>query len=163
MSLWKELYAIFDNERSRWQSSSATRQELVFELQGNLRFLADALHNDLDQAAIAQGLDSAVFERSLASNFSFNSICKRSLKASTSGDFDEFKKYLGKDTEYLIKNVYSKILLLKKLSTINAPSDLSRRYKSLFRVLMLVVAHIENQPLKRQKDPTSLQRAKKSK
>ena len=65
MTIWKELYDIFDKERSRWQQSSANKQAIAFELKANLGFLADALSSGLSQNAIANGLEYSVFEAKL--------------------------------------------------------------------------------------------------
>lgn len=63
--------------------------------------------------------------------------------------FDEFKKYVGKDTDYLVKNAYSKIGSLSKLVNSSRDKDHTLKIKSLFRFLMLLVAHIEGRSLTR--------------
>lgn len=147
MSIWKELYDIFDSERARWQSKTASQQTLMFEIQANLAFLADALQNELDQVSMAKGLERSCFDKSIKSGFPINSISKKKLAAKTTGEIDEFKKYIGKDTEYLVKNAYLKIGSLTKLVKAGGVKDYSLKFKSLFRFLMLLVAHIDGQNL----------------
>ena len=113
MSIWKELYDIFNHERNLWQKRGADKQALVFEIKSNLTFLADALQSQLQQENIISNLDTAVFEKAIAEGFALNAINKNTLSINTIANFNEFKKYLGKDTESLIKNAYLKIASLK--------------------------------------------------
>jgi len=101
MSIWKELYDIFDKERSRWQKSGADKQVLAFEIQSNLTFLADALQDEMHQTKIINGLDRKAFDKAIKDGFNFNSIAKAKVTTKTIGGFTEFKKYVGKDTAYL--------------------------------------------------------------
>jgi hypothetical protein len=150
MSIWKELYDIFDKERARWQTKNANRQSLIFEIQSNLAFLADAINNGLSEAEIAKGFERAIFDKSMENGFSINSISKNKIITNkTIGGFDEFKKYLGKDTEYLVKNAYVKIGVLAKISSTKSSDKSGLKFKSLFRFLMLLVAHIEGRHLTR--------------
>jgi len=149
MSIWKELYDIFDKERARWQKNSVNKQTLVFEIQSNAIFLADALHNELSQTDMVKGLERAAFEQSMKDGFSINSISKKKVTAKTIGEFDEFKKYVGKDTEYLVKNAYSKMFSLAKLVNSGDGKNYSLKLKSLFRILILLITHIEGRHLTR--------------
>jgi len=149
MSIWKELYDIFDKERARWESKSTNKQALVFEIQSNLTFLADALQGEYSQTDIIKGLERSVFDRSIESGFLINTISKKKITAKTIGGFDEFKKYINKDTEYLVANAYSKISSLSKLVKLGNGKDNSLKFKSLFRFLVLLVTHIQNQNLTR--------------
>ena len=151
MSIWQELYEIFDRERARWQAKSTQKQALVYEIRRNLTFLADALTSDVSEADMANGLERAVFEAALKNGLVLNSICDRTLWAKTIGSFDEFKVYVGKDTAYLITNAYLKIDALLKLVKSAKDKSYSLKFKSLFRFLMLVVAHLEGQQLVRRK------------
>ena len=149
MSIWKELYDIFDKERSRWQKSSANKQALQYEIQSNSTFLADALRDEIDQKKIIKGLECKVFDQAINDGFNFNSIAKSKVTEKTIGDFVEFKKYVGKDTAYLIKNAYSKMRSLNKLLSENTDKDYSLKIKSLFRFLVLLTTHIEGRHLTR--------------
>ena len=149
MSIWKELYDIFDKERSRWQKYSADKQALVFEIQTNLTFLADALQDETDQKKIIKGLERKVFDKAINNGFNFNSIAKAKVTNKTIGGFNEFKKYVGKDTAYLVKNAYSKMSSLSKLATEQSDKDYSLKIKSLFRFFVLLATHIEGRHLTR--------------
>jgi hypothetical protein len=154
MSIWKELYDIFDKERARWKTMNTNKQALVFEIQSNLTFLADALQNELSQTDIVKGLEVSVFERAMENGLSINSISKKKVTTKTIGDFAEFKKYIDKDTEYLVKNAYLKMGSLTKLVNSGDGKSYSLKFKSLFRFLMLLVTHIEERHLTRRLNGT---------
>lgn len=149
MSIWKELYDIIDKERSRLQKSSADKQALAFEIQSNLTFLADALQDEIHQTKIINGLDRKVFDKAIKDGFNFNTIAKAKVTNKTIGGFTEFKKYVGKDTAYLVKNAYSKMSSLTKLVSEPTDKDYSLKIKSLFRFFVLLATHIEGQHLTR--------------
>ena len=159
MSIWKELYDIIDKERTKWQKSGADKQALSFEIQSNLTFLADALQNKLSQKEIVKGLERSAFDKAIKDGFKFNSIAKAKVTIKTVGDFDEFKKYVGKDTAYLIMNVYSKINSLTKLVSENTEKNYSLKIKSLFRFFVFLSSHIEGRHLTRRSSKDSASRA----
>lgn len=150
MSIWKELYDIFDKERSRWQQSSASKQVIVFELKANLGFLADALSSNLPQTAMIQGLECTLFEAKLKEGVTLSQLNRRKVTSAFIGEFAEFAKYIGKENDYLIENAYSKIKSLQKLATAQPDKNYDRKLKSLFRFLVFLVAHLEERPLSRQ-------------
>ncbi|ABI38835.1 hypothetical protein Shewmr4_1761 [Shewanella sp. MR-4] len=150
MSIWKELYDIFDKERSRWQQSSAGKQAISFELKANLGFLADALSSDLPQQAIIQGLECTLFEAKLKEGLSLASLNHRKVTLKFIGEFAEFAKYVGKENAELVENAYSKIKSLQKLASAKPDNNYDLKIKSLFRFLVFIVAHLEERPLTRQ-------------
>jgi hypothetical protein len=160
MSIWKELYDIFDKERARWHSKNASKQSLIYEIQSNLAFLADAIQNELNPVAMTKGLERSIFDKSMENGFALNSISKnKKVTTNTIGGFDEFKKYVGKDTEYLVKNAYLKIGVLVKLVNSSGDKDSDLKLKSLFRFLMLLVTHIEGRHLTRRTSKGAASRA----
>ena len=149
MSIWKELYDIFDKERSRWQQSSASNQAIAFELKANLGFLADALSSGLSQSAIASGLECSIFEAKLKEGAALTALNRRKVTLKFIGEFAEFAKYVGKENDALVENAYSKIKSLQKLVAAEPNKSHDLRIKSLFRFLVFLVAHLEEQPLSR--------------
>ena len=149
MSIWKELYDIFDKERSRFEKKGTDKQSVTFEIQKNSTFLADALQNNVTQEIIIKGLEHFAFDNAIKTGFDFNSIANTRLKDTEVDGFDEFNKYIGKDTAYLIKNTYSKISSLKKLVKVSRNKNYSLKLKSLFRFYVLLISHVEGKPLVR--------------
>lgn len=149
MTIWKELYDIFDRERERWQKKSAGRRALDYEIRSNLAFLGAALKSRLSSAEIVAGLERAVFERSLAEGVDFNSLRKGRVTEDFIDGFDEFKKYVGKDTEDLVTNAYARMNFLAKVVKGRPDDDHSLKIKSLFRFLVMLVMHLEGRKLKR--------------
>ncbi len=150
MSIWKELYDIFDKERSRFDKKSADKQSVTFEIQKNATFLADAMESSLENIKIIYGLEHSVFDQAITTGFDFNSIVNSKLRRKEVEGFSEFYKYINKDTAYLIKNLYLKISLSKKIAAENPKRDVSLKIKSLFRFYVLVISHIERVPLKKE-------------
>lgn len=147
MSIWKELYDIFDKERSRWQQSTANKQAIAFELKSNLGFLADALSSDLPSLAIIQGLELSLFESKIKDGLTLTSLNRNKVTLAFIGEFVEFTKYVGKDNAELIENAYSKIKSLQKLALAQPEKRYDLKIKSLFRFLVFLVAQLENRPL----------------
>lgn len=147
MSIWKELYDIVEKEFSRWQARQHKQQALVFEVQSNLLFLAEALAAKLPTKQIVTGLERKAFDKALEQGLELD---KRQVSQQTIGEFDEFKKYLGKDSEYLLKNAYAKMNALTKLVQADDSKDYDLKLKSLFRFMVLLAAHLEHKSLSRQ-------------
>lgn len=104
-------------------------------------------------------MEHLTFDNAIKEGFKFNSIANAKITTQTIDGFDEFKKYVGKDTAYLIKNAYSKINSLTKLVSEKTNKDYSLKIKSLFRFFMLLVAHIENRHLIRRSSKDAASRA----
>ena len=149
MTIWKELYDIFDKERSQWQQSSRSQQAIAFELKANLSFLADAISSGLSQSAIADGLECSVFEAKLKEGISLTAFNRRKVTQQFIGEFTGFATYIGKENDYLVENAYSRIKSLKKLVAAQPDKNHNLRIKFLFNFLVFLVAHLEERPLSR--------------
>lgn len=147
MSIWKELYDIFNKERARWEKSNAHKQALVFEIQSNVTFLADAIKSQISQSQVVIGLERTAFDQSIREGVEFNSIAPERVSSKTIGGYAEFKKYRDKDTEYLVKNAYAKMGSLTKLINSKDGKDYSLKIKSIFRFLILLIVHVEGRCL----------------
>lgn len=147
MSIWKELYDIYDKERTIKHKSYANKQALIFEIRSNLTFLVDALKNDLSEVEIVNGLEHVVFDDCMKEGVNLNTMRKNKVTFEIIGGIDEFTKYIGKDTEYLVKNAYLKMSSLSKLVKVKSGHKYHLRIKSLFKFLMLLLAHLEGRKL----------------
>ncbi|KFZ37507.1 hypothetical protein HR45_10895 [Shewanella mangrovi] len=144
MSIWKELYDVVEKEFSRWQSRQHKQQTLVFEIQSNLLFLAEALKAQLPAKQIVAGLEHKAFDDALAQGLTLD---RRLVTSTTIGDFDEFKKYIGKDSTYMVKNAYAKMKTLSKLVQADSQANYDLKIKSLFRFMVLLAAHLDAKSL----------------
>jgi len=73
-------------------------------------------------------------------------IRQAKLAPRTIDGYKEFNKYLGHQSAVLVKNLYMKIVVLRKL--INAGKvEQDLKLKALFRFLMLVHFHLADKPL----------------
>lgn len=143
MSLWKILFDFVDKERTRFDKIRNDTNALQFEIESNIHFIVDGFAEQLTAADIVNGLDSKAFEQAMQLGFS---ISQRKLTPKVIHGYREFDKYVGQQSDQLVKNVYMKITVLRKLIRAGKlEQDL--KVKALFRLLMLVHFHLADKPL----------------
>ncbi len=142
MTIIQDLYSIFDNLYSKNLQKKVLKDSIEMEMAQNLDFLRTALQEKIDSKKIISELENKYFLASLESGVDFDSLQKSTLNAQTTGNIKEFKHYLGWSTEKLVKKVYERIAVLKKLSATEPTIDASRRLQNLFKIMLLTIAHI---------------------
>ena len=147
MSIIKDLYSIFDNERAKYVATKSSKNLVLRELAENLAFLREGLAENLKGSEIIENLGNIQLNQALEAGLNFNTIQKKSLIKSTYGGVKEFSKYNGWSTEKLIFNAYERLSTLKKLQTTTAKIDLRARLQNLFKYLMVLMAHIDGEHL----------------
>ncbi len=147
MSIIQDLYSIFDKEQSKYLERKASTNLVVLELSNNLAFLREGLSEQLDGSEIIAGLSDKEYKKAIAKGVDLNVVQKKSLSKSTCGGVKEFEKYIAWSTEKMINNVYERISTLKKLNNKKGKVDVNARLKYLFKFLMLLMAHIQNEKL----------------
>jgi len=147
MSLWKVLFDFVDKERNRFDNVRHDTHALQFEIEANIHFIVDGLAQELSAADIIKGLETQAFDKAMQSGLH---IRQAKLALRTIDGYKEFDKYLGHQSDELVKNGYMKIVVLQKL--INAGKfEQDRKLKALFRLLMLVHFHLADKPLPKAK------------
>ncbi len=147
MTIIQDLYNIYDKELAKYQSRRASQDQLLRELQHNLAFLREGLREGLSQRAIIDGLEDERFRSASNQRIRLNRLQKSRLTRETYAGIREFERYRGWETTRLIENVYERIALLKKLAAGSDEIDLRTRLTTLFKFLMVVIAHIERRCL----------------
>ncbi|MGX9461766.1 hypothetical protein ACWXWU_11060 [Shewanella sp. A14] len=143
MSLWKILFDFVDKERTRFDNVRHDTHALQFEIESNIHFIVDGLAQKLCAADIIKGLETQAFDKAMLSGLH---IRQAKLAPQTIDGYKEFDKYLGEPSDVLVKKLYMKITVLKKL--INAGKfEQGLKLKALFRLLMLVHFHLADKPL----------------
>lgn len=148
MSLIQDLYSIFDREYSRHIAHRSSKNRLLQELHRNLAFLREGVVGRLPPETLIAGLEEQQFRAALDSGFSFNSIQRRRLASATYGGVREFERYRGWSSEQLICKVYQRLAILQKLKHGPPGVDLRLRLQNLFKLLMVVIAHLEGRQLR---------------
>lgn len=148
MSIIQDLYHIFDNEYARLIDRRCSKNLLVMELKQNLAFLRVGLAERLEGSAIIAGLEQEQYRRANQRATPLNSIQKRRLARRTYGGVKEFEKYHDWSTELLIHKVYERVAVLKKLNLNAAGVDVRARLQYLFKLLMVLIAHIDGEVLR---------------
>ncbi|WP_076541189.1 hypothetical protein [Shewanella sp. UCD-KL21] len=151
MSLWKALYDVFEKEHARVEKHKGQQRALVFEIEANINFIAAGLEQGLSVDKIVAGIDVDVFKQSMTQGYDFNRLTANSLVANTIIDYPEFDKYIGKSSDELVINVYDKIFVLQKLMQAGRFRQ-DGKLKSLLRMLILVLFHLQGKVLPKRKN-----------
>ena len=147
MSIIQDCYNIYDREYAKRLQHRYMKNAVEMEIAGNLAFIRDAVQAGMRSAKIVAGLEDEQFLAALAAGMDLNSMQRSRLSTKTFAGIDEFKKYAGWSTERLIKKAYERIGTLKKLLALDTGIDFSRKVQYLFKLLLLIIAHIENRHL----------------
>lgn len=145
MSIYKELYDVFDKERNLKKASDINLRQLQFEMESNIHYMASALKQQLPCDVIVAGLESSVFKQLMQQS---STIHSKPLKNSTINGYKEFEKYLHWNADKLIERAYLRLNLLQKLIAAGQ-NDQQLKLKSLFRFFMLVHYHLADKALPR--------------
>jgi len=148
MSLIRDLYTVFDREYSRHLAHRSSKNSLLQEFRRNLAFLREGLAGQVATEVLIDGLEDRQFHNALESGFRFDSLQRRSLARSTCAGVPAFERYQGWSSERLICKVYERVAILKKLRQGQSGIDLQLRLQNLFKLMMLVAAHLEGRQLK---------------
>jgi hypothetical protein len=147
MTIIQDLYNIYDKESAKYRARRSSQGSLLRELQRNLAFLREGLGERLPQAAIVAGLEDGQFRAAADQGVRLDALQKKPLGRDTYAGIREFERYRGWETARLIDSVYERIAILKKLSAGSQEIDLHARLTTLFKFLMVVVAHVEGRRL----------------
>jgi len=148
MSIIQDLYTIYDREQAKYHARRSSQNRLQVELQQNLAFLREGLREQLPHRRIIDGLELQQYVAAGGQGLDLNRLQKKKLAAQTYGDIREFDRYRGWTTARLIETVYERLATLKKLAGNERHIDQLARLRNLFKLLMLLVAHIQGQRLR---------------
>ncbi len=147
MSIIQDLYNIYDKEHAKIRAQRSSTGRLLVEIRQNLAFLREGLRERLPQEAVAGALDDAEYRAAIRRGTHIGRLQKKNLAPATYAGVREFDRYRGWDTARLVANVYERIATLKKLSAGSESIDLHARLVTLFKFLMVVLAHLEDRRL----------------
>ncbi len=148
MTIVQDLYNIYDKEQAKYRARKSSQGQLLIEMQHNLAFLREGLRESLDQRAIIDGLETVQYVNAGKAGLNLNSLQKKTLERATYAAIREFERYRSWHTAKLIENVYERIATLKKLAARSSAIDLTTRLRNLFKLMMVLVAHIQGRQLK---------------
>jgi hypothetical protein len=147
MTIIQDLYNIYDKESAKYRARRSSQSQLLKELQRNLSFLREGLGEKLPQRAIVAGLEDEQYRAVGSQGIRLNGLQRRRLARDTYAGIREFERYRDWDTTRLIDSVYERIAILKKLAAGTGDIDLHPRLITLFKFLMVVLAHLEGRRL----------------
>lgn len=154
MTIIQDLYNIYDKESTKYRARKSSQSRLLIELQRNLAFLREGLREGLPPRAIVAGLEDRQFQDAGQQGLKLQVLQKKTLARDTYAGIREFERYRDWGTAQLIDNVYERITVLKKLAAGSEDIDLRPRLITLFKFLMVVLAHLEGRQLRLPKPVT---------
>lgn len=147
MTIIQDLYNIYDREHAKYRADRSSKGRLLTEMRHNLAFLREGLREGMPQRVIIAGLEDVEFRAATHQGTRLGALQKKTLAPTTYAGIREFDRYKGWDTARLIENVYERITTLKKIEQGVENIDLQSRLATLFKFLMVVLAHLEGRPL----------------
>lgn len=147
MSIIQDLYNIYDKEQAKHRAQKSSTNRLLIEMRQNLAFLREGLREGLPQQTIIAALEDAQYRAACKQGTNLGALQKKKLASSTYAGIREFDRYRGWDTTRLIGNLYERVATLKKLSSGSDSINLRQRLSTLFKFLMVVLAHLEARQL----------------
>ena len=148
MSIVQDLYAIYDKEQAKYRARKSSQGLLLTEIRHNLAFLREGLREGLAPAAIVAGLEDAHYRDARKQGVNLDGLQKKKLMPDTYAGIREFARYRDWTTARLVETVYERIATLKKLVDGSAEVALRVRLRNLFKLMMVVLAHLEGRRLK---------------
>ena len=147
MSIIQDLYNIYDKEHAKIRAQRSSSNRLLIEMRQNLAFLREGLREGLPQAAIVGALEDSEYRAACKEGTNLDRLQKKKLAGTTYAGIREFDRYRDWDSTRLIASVYERIAILKKLAAGSDSLDLHARLATLFKFLMVVLAHLESKKL----------------
>lgn len=147
MSIIQDLYTVYDKEQAKYRALRTSRNRLLIELQHNLAFLREGLREGIPQQAIVKGLGDSEYRDAGRQGLDLNSLQKKRLARETYAGIREFDRYRGWSTARLVETVYERIDTLKRLIAGATDIDLLARLRNLFKLMMILVGHIQGRRL----------------
>lgn len=147
MSIIQDLYDLYDREYARYRKRRSSQHRLLIEIRENLAFLREGLREGLAQQVLIDGLENSRFRAACDDGIDLDRLQPRPVDSRSFGGIREFYRYEGWSTARLVETAYERIATLQKLSPGAAHVDLGSRLRNLFKLLMLVLAHVEDHPL----------------
>ncbi|MCG6966566.1 MAG: hypothetical protein LJE59_08645 [Chromatiaceae bacterium] len=147
MTIIQDLYNIYDKEAEKYRLRRTSQGLLLAELRRNLAFLREGLREGLSHTAIIDGLEDEQYRAVGKQGVRIGDLQKKRLARGTYAGIREFERYRDWDTGKLIDNAYERIAILKKLARGSAQLELQPRLATLFKFLMVLLAHLEGRAL----------------
>ena len=127
------------------QGRAGDEQALLEEIKENLGLCWMVKELDTDPMMIIPELATLEYDRLIKKGFDFNSLKQRRIRSSKKLEESELAFLIGRDTKFLIKNIYARIKDLKRIYRIdraNPRIQWERRITNLHVKMMLLMRHL---------------------
>ena len=91
-------------------------------------------------------LQTAEYDRLLKTDFDFNRLKRKKIKASQRYKGTDLKSFIGKDTYHLVENIYDRIKEMKRIHRIDNNLERIRwtvRFSNLHKRILLLLEHLK--------------------
>ena len=129
------------------KNSKGHKRAVLRELKENLNLLLLARKNQLPPDKVISRLECKNYLSAADAGFNFKSIKRSFLKAKTTCDVPQFKKYIGWSTERLLENIYLKVKQLQDIIDMQVAAknlNIDARLENLTRLMILLFQHIKS-------------------
>lgn len=135
-----------DMINSQVSQSKGTKRSLILEMKKNAAFIQLYLDGEADLDTVVEKLTYKKLEKTLNSNFDFNTVKRGKVKKKSAGGIAFFEKYIGWNTEELYENLYLKLQVLKTFVSDKKQNSRLRknvRLINILKLIKLIVIHID--------------------
>ena len=153
----EELSAIFTGLSSGTETARAIKEllkgkkgdtrALIEELKGNLTLCWLVVERGTDPAKVIPELAISDYDRILKAGFNFNALQKKKIRRSRQLEASDLAFLIGKETDYLLINIYDKIKELRLIYKVDRKNPRIRwrmRIINLHRRMLLLVKHLQS-------------------
>lgn len=148
MSFWKELFDVYQQQLQSKRLAKGASRALIQEIRTNLSLMAEALQHPESGDALLANIEDSAFRHYCQQGYEFEQLNPQNLNKTTTAAIPEFNQYLQQSTEELIYRAYQRVKVLKAFAAANNAKDSQRRIQSLLRYHVMLVAHVQSQPLR---------------
>tara|TARA_B100002049_G_C15938880_1_gene315437 strand:+ start:147 stop:614 length:468 start_codon:yes stop_codon:yes gene_type:complete len=132
-------------------------QKIISDVDGDERILLEEIKEnaglcwlvtkrEVEPARVIKELQTTEYDRLLKTDFDFNRLKRKKIKASQRYKGTDLKSFIGKDTYHLVENIYDRIKEMKRIHRIDNNLDRIRwsvRFSNLHKRILLLLEHLK--------------------
>ncbi len=124
---------------------SGDERTLLEEIKENAGLCWLVTKREVDAFKVIPELQTTEYDRLLKTDFDFNQLSKKKIKASQRYKSSDLKPFIGKETHELVEAIYDRIKELKRIHKLDPDSSRTRwsvRFINLHKRILLLLEHL---------------------
>jgi len=120
---------------------------LMEEIKENAGLCWLVTKREVDPKKVIDELSTEEYDRLLKTDFDFNQLKRKKIRASQRYKHTELQAFIGKDTQHLVESIYDRIKELKRIYRIDKDIERIRwnaRFANLHRRILLLLEHLKS-------------------